>query len=159
MIIQLSQYARRFPVYDKNTIYLPRQYLQISHERIHIKRYASKARHIIGFPCGICTEELGNPVYPPARRKLKEHGIDCSGKTARQITKADYGKFDYIFCADSYNIKNALRIFGGDPENKVCRLLDLTEHPRDIADPWYTGNFDITYNDITEGCHAFLNKI
>lgn len=105
------------------------------------------------------TEEIGNPVYPPARRKLKEHGIDCSGKTARQITKSDYINFDYIFCADSYNIKNALRIFGGDPEKKVCRLLDLTSNPRDIADPWYTGNFDITWDDIVEGCTAFLNKV
>ena len=105
------------------------------------------------------TEEIGNPVYPPARHKLKEHGIDCTGKTARQITKADYKKFDFIFCADSYNIKNTLRIFGGDPENKVCRLLDLTDRPRDIADPWYTGNFDITWNDIVEGCEAFLDKI
>ena len=105
------------------------------------------------------TEEIGNPVYPPARRKLKENGIDCAGKTARQITKADYKNFDYIFCADSYNIKNALRIFGGDPENKVCRLLDLTDCPRDIADPWYTGNFDVTWNDIVEGCEDFLKKI
>ena len=105
------------------------------------------------------TEEIGNPVYPPARNKLRANGIDCTGKTARQITKADYKKFDYIFCADSYNIKNALRIFGGDPENKVCRLLDLTDRPRDIADPWYTGNFDITWDDIVEGCEAFLNKI
>ena len=105
------------------------------------------------------TEELGNPVYPPARRKLKEHGIDCSGKTARQITKSDYERFDYIFCADSNNIRNALRIFGDDPEQKIRRLLDITSHPRDIADPWYTGNFDITYNDIIEGCEAFLNKL
>ena len=105
------------------------------------------------------TEEIGNPVYPPARNKLRAHGIDPSGKTARQITKADYKKFDYIFCADSYNIKNALRIFGSDPENKVCRLLDLTDRPRDIADPWYTGNFDITWDDIAEGCEAFLDKI
>ena len=105
------------------------------------------------------TEEIGNPVYPPARNKLRVHGIDPSGKTARQITKADYKKFDYIFCADSYNIKNALRIFGGDPENKVCRLLDLTDRPRDIADPWYTGNFNITWDDIVEGCEAFLDKI
>jgi len=105
------------------------------------------------------TEEIGNPVYPPARNKLRAHGIDPSGKTARQITKADYKKFDYIFCADSYNIKNALRIFGGDPENKGCRLLDLTDRPRDIADPWYTGNFDITWDDIVEGCEAFLDKI
>ena len=105
------------------------------------------------------TEELGNPVYPPARRKLKEHGIDCSGKTARQITKSDYERFDYIFCADSNNVRNALRIFGDDPEQKIRRLLDITSHPRDIADPWYTGNFDITYNDIIEGCEAFLNKL
>ena len=105
------------------------------------------------------TEEIGNPVYPPARNKLRANGIDCTGKTARQITKADYKKFDYIFCADSYNIKNAMRIFGSDPENKVCRLLDLTDRPRDIADPWYTGNFDITWDDIVEGCEAFLDKI
>ena len=105
------------------------------------------------------TEELGNPVYPPAKRKLKENGIDSSGKTARQITKADYKKFDYIFCADSYNIKNSLRIFGGDPENKVCRLLDITDRPRDIADPWYTGNFDVTWDDIVEGCEAFLKSV
>ena len=105
------------------------------------------------------TEELGNPVYPPARRKLKEHGIDCSGKTARQITKSDYERFDYIFCADSNNVRNALRIFGDDPEQKIRRLLDITSHPRDIADPWYTGNFEITYNDIVEGCEAFLNKL
>ncbi len=105
------------------------------------------------------TEELGNPVYPPARNKLREHGINPSGKTARQITKADYKRFDYIFCADSYNIKNALRIFGGDPENKVCRLLDLTDRPRDIADPWYTGNFNVTWDDIVEGCEVFLDKI
>lgn len=105
------------------------------------------------------TEEIGNPVYPPARNKLRTNGIDCTGKTARQITKADYKKFDYIFCADSYNVKNAMRIFGSDPENKVCRLLDLTDRPRDIADPWYTGNFDITWDDIVEGCEAFLDKI
>ena len=105
------------------------------------------------------TEELGNPVYPPARRKLKEHGIDCSGKTARQITKSDYEKYDYIFCADSNNVRNSLRIFGGDSEQKICRLLDLTSRPRDIAAPWYTGNFDITYDDIIEGCEAFLNKL
>ena len=105
------------------------------------------------------TEELGNPVYPPARNKLKEHGIDCRGKTARQITKADYKNFDYIFCADSYNIKNAMRIFGSDPAGKVRRLLDITDNPRDIADPWYTGNFDITYDDIIEGCEAFLNTL
>lgn len=101
-------------------------------------------------------EEIGNPVYPPARRKLKEHGIDPIGKRARQMTKADYGEYDYLLAAEQYNIRNMLRITGGDPDRKICRLLDFSDRPRDIADPWYTGDFDTAWEDIVEGCEAFL---
>lgn len=101
-------------------------------------------------------EEIGNPVYPPARRKLREHGIDPVGKTARQMTRADYQEYDYLLAAERYNITNMLRITGGDPEHKIFRLLDFSDRPRDIDDPWYTGDFDAAWDDIVEGCEAFL---
>mgnify|MGYP000924127619 CR=1 FL=1 len=97
------------------------------------------------------TEEIwngiGNPVYPPAKRELAKHGISCEGKRAVQITKADYGKYDYILGMEERNIRNILRIVGKDPEGKVKLLLDYSDNPRDIADPWYTGNFEITFNE------------
>lgn len=106
------------------------------------------------------TEEIwngvGNPVYPPAKRELAKHGISCEGKRAVQITKADYGKYDYILGMEERNIRNILRIVGKDPEHKVKLLLDYSDHPRDIADPWYTGNFESTYRDVVEGCEEFL---
>lgn len=102
------------------------------------------------------TEELGNDVYPPARRKLAEHGIHCDGHSARQITRADYNYYDLIIGMDSYNLRNMNRIFGGDPEGKICLLLDFTDRPGDVADPWYTGNFDATYRDCLEGCTEIL---
>ena len=104
----------------------------------------------------------GNPVYPPARRELLLHGIgttgytDFSDKRAVQLTRADYDKFDYLLCADERNVRNSIRITGGDPENKIRRLLDFSYEPRDIADPWYTGVSDITYKDIDEGLRSFL---
>ena len=101
-------------------------------------------------------EEIGNPVYPPARRKLKEHGIDPIGKTARQMTRQDYQDYDYLLAAERYNVSNMLRITGGDPEHKISRLLDFSDRPRDIDDPWYTGDFDTAWADIVEGCEAFL---
>lgn len=104
-------------------------------------------------------EELGNPVYPPARRELMKHGISCSGKTARQMTAADYSRYDYIPIMDRNNQRNIMRIIGGDPENKVRLLMDYTGHPRDVADPWYTGDFEQTWRDITEGCQALLQYI
>ena len=106
------------------------------------------------------TEEIwngvGNPVYPPVKRELAKHGISCEGKRAVQITKADYGKYDYILGMEERNIRNILRIVGKDPEHKVKLLLDYSDHPRDIADPWYTGNFESTYRDVVEGCEGFL---
>ena len=105
------------------------------------------------------TEEIGNPVYPPARRKLAEHGIGCAGKTARQMTRADYDRYDLLVGMDEANIRNMRRISGDDPEGKIHQLLDFTERPGEVADPWYTGNFDATWRDVLEGCQCLLNKI
>ncbi|HIS30347.1 MAG TPA: low molecular weight phosphotyrosine protein phosphatase [Candidatus Limivivens intestinipullorum] len=104
-------------------------------------------------------EECGNPVYPPARRKLAEHGISAEGKRARTMTRQDYDKFDYLLGMEEWNIRNILRIVGKDPEHKVHRLLDYSAKPRDIADPWYTGDFDTTWNDISEGLNGFLETL
>lgn len=103
------------------------------------------------------TEEIGNPVHSGTRRKLREHGISTDGKYAVQLTKSDYDKYDLLIGMDSANIRNMKRITGGD--EKIVRLLDLTDEPRDVADPWYTGDFDTTYNDIVKGCKALLNKL
>lgn len=105
------------------------------------------------------TEEIGNPVHPGTRKKLSSFNINTTGKKAVQITKSDYEKYDYIFLMDNNNIRNIKRIIDSDPDNKICRFLDITNNPRDIADPWYTGNFDETYNDILEGCTAFIKKL
>lgn len=109
------------------------------------------------------TEEIwngvGNPVYPPAKAELAKHGISCGGKRAVQLTKSDYDKSDYLLGMDSANIRNMERMTGHAHGEKIFRLLDFSENPRDIADPWYTGDFSLTYSDIVEGCTAFLNKI
>lgn len=104
------------------------------------------------------TEEIGNAVYPPARRKLAEHGISSAGKTARQLTRDDYGRFDLLVGMDSWNIRNMNAICGGDPEGKIHRLLDFTSRPGDVADPWYTGDFEATWRDVLEGCQAILKR-
>ena len=102
-------------------------------------------------------EELGNPVYPPARKKLREHGIDCAGKTARQLTRADYALWDLIIGMDQANLRNMQRLFGGDPEGKLRLLLDYSGRPgASVADPWYTGDFDATWRDVSEGCAGLL---
>ena len=100
------------------------------------------------------TEEIGNPVYPPARRKLAEHGISCKGKTARQMSRRDYDDYDLLIGMDRYNMRNMRSICGGDPEGKLRMLLN-----RDVADPWYTGNFDETYADVVRGCAALLEEL
>jgi len=104
------------------------------------------------------TEEIGNEVYPPARRKLAEHNISCKGKTARQMTRSDYSRFDLLIGMDDWNIRNMTRICGGDPEKKIKKLMDYTNRPGDVADPWYTGNFEATWRDVLEGCQALLNQ-
>ena len=104
-------------------------------------------------------EEIGNPVYPPARRKLAEHGIGCEGHAARQLVRADYDAFDLLIGMDSANLRNMRRICGGDPEGKMRLLLDFTDRPGDVADPWYTGDFDATWRDVDEGCRALLASL
>ena len=100
------------------------------------------------------TEEIGNPVYPPARRKLAEHGISCNGHAARQMTRADYNRYDLLIGMDSANLRNMTRIAGGDPEGKIRPLL----YDKDVADPWYTGNFEATWQDVLRGCQALLEE-
>ena len=105
------------------------------------------------------TEEIGNEVYPPAKRKLAEHSISCKGKTARQMTKDDYFYYDFLIAMDRNNLRNMTRFVGDDPEGKVSLLMDYTSSPRDVADPWYTGDFDKTWQDVNEGIRGFLASI
>lgn len=105
------------------------------------------------------TEEIGNPVYPPARRKLAEHGIRCAGKTARQMRRADYEAYDLLIGMDRANLRNMERICGGDPNGKMRLLMDYTDRPGQVADPWYTGDFDATWRDVEDGCHGLLRQL
>ncbi len=105
------------------------------------------------------TEETGNPVYPPARRKLAEHGIGCSGKTARQLVQADYDRYDLLIGMDQSNLRNMRRICGGDPDGKLHLLMEYTTRPGEVADPWYTGDFDATWQDVLEGCKGLLEAV
>ena len=105
------------------------------------------------------SEELGNPVYPPVRSLLRTHGIDCSGKTARQMTAADYDNYDLLICMDGANLRNMQRICGGDPDNKMHLLLDYTDRPGSVADPWYTRDFEATWRDVQRGCAALLESL
>ena len=118
---------------------------------------------IIVASCATSTEEIwgdrGNPVYPPAKRELLKHGISCEGKTAVQLKKSDYDKYDLFVAMDSMNVRNIMRIFGSDKEGKVSKLLDHTSEKGDVADPWYTDRFDVTYNDIERGCKALLKEL
>ncbi len=103
--------------------------------------------------------EVGNPVYPPARAELKKHGISSDGKRAVQLTKADYENYDLLIAMDSMNIRNMMKIIGSDPENKVKKLMDYTSRRGDVADPWWTGDFETTYRDIFEGCSGLLKEL
>ena len=105
------------------------------------------------------TEEIGNEVYPPAKRKLAEHGISCKSKTARQLTRRDYDHFDLLIGMDTWNIRNMTRMCGGDPEGKIRQLMDYTQRPGDVADPWYTGDFEATWRDVLEGCQGLLSQL
>ncbi|MBR2780274.1 MAG: low molecular weight phosphotyrosine protein phosphatase [Eubacteriaceae bacterium] len=109
------------------------------------------------------TEEIfhgiGNPVYPPAVRELSRHGISCEGKRAVHLYREDYAKYDLIIGMDHNNLRNMRRILGDDPEGKISLLLDFTGSPQDIADPWYTGDFERTWDDILRGCTALLDEL
>ena len=104
-------------------------------------------------------EEVGNTVYPPARQKLAEHGISCKGKTARQLCAEDYSYYDLLIGMEKANLRSMQRICGGDPEGKMHLLLDGTANPHDVADPWYTGDFDAAWHDIEIGCRSLLEKL
>lgn len=104
-------------------------------------------------------EELGNPVYPPARRKLAEHGITCQGHAARQMTAADYDQFDLLIGMDQHNLRNMNHICGGDPNHKLHLLMDYTDRPGEVADPWYTGDFERTWQDVLAGCQGLLAQL
>ena len=104
-------------------------------------------------------EEIGNPVYPPARRKLAEHGIACDGHAARQLTRADYEKYDLLIGMDRANLRDMYRICGGDFSGKLHLLMDYTDHPRDVADPWYTEDFEATWQDVLAGCQGLLREL
>ena len=101
-------------------------------------------------------EEIGNPVYPPAREILAQHGISCDGKRAVQLTRADYEKYDYLIGMDSANMRNMKHMLGGDPDGKMYKLMSFAGSDRDVADPWYTRNFEVTYRDVEEGCKGLL---
>ena len=105
------------------------------------------------------TEEIGNGVYPPARRKLQEHGISCAGHAARQLRQADYQAYDLLVGMDRANLRNMLRICGGDPEGKISLLMDHTSRRGEVADPWYTGDFETTWQDVLEGCQGLLEQL
>ena len=105
------------------------------------------------------TEEIGNPVYPPARRKLAEHGIDCAGKTARQLKRDDYERFDLLIGMDRANLRNMTRICGGDRLGKLRLLMEYAGQPdQEVADPWYTGDFEATWRDVAAGCRRLLEQ-
>ena len=110
-------------------------------------------------PAAVSREELGNPVYPPAKAVLNSMGISCAGKYARQMNVKDYEYFDYLICMDDSNMRNMLRICGGDPENKMYRLLDFTTAPGEVSDPWYSGDFQTTKKDIADGLEALLEHL
>ena len=108
---------------------------------------------------GTSSEEIGNDVHYGIVRKLDSVGVPVEHRQATKLVKLDYDKFDYIIGMEDRNVRDIMTIIDEDPDEKVCRLLDYSDNPRDIADPWYTGNFDITYNDVVEGCNAFLESI
>ncbi|MBO4675636.1 MAG: low molecular weight phosphotyrosine protein phosphatase [Elusimicrobiaceae bacterium] len=105
------------------------------------------------------TEEIGNPVYPPARQKLAEHGISCAGKTARQLTCDDYNAYDLLIAMDHANIHNIERICGPDNARKIHLLMEYANSAREVADPWYTGDFEQTWQDVLAGCRGLLKKL
>ena len=117
-------------------------------DQFHIESRATSSEEIWG--------GRGNPVYPPARKILAQHGISCEGKEAQRLTKEDYQNYDYIIGMDSENMRWMKRMLNGDPEGKLSLLMDYTDHPRSVADPWYTGDFEATWHDVVEGCEGLL---
>ena len=109
--------------------------------------------------CATSTEEIGNPVYPPARAELARRGIPCEKRRARQLTRSDYNDYDLLLCMDDWNVRNTLRIVGSDADGKVHKLLEYAGRSGDVADPWYSDRFDVAYADILAGCEGLLRAI
>ncbi len=123
-----------------------------------VKKFGKESEFVIASRA-TSTEELGNPVYPPARAELAKHGLSSEGKFAIQLKATDYGDFDLFVGMDSANIRNMHRIFGIDPDAKIKKLMDFTDRGGDVADPWYTRDFDVTYRDVYDGCEGLLKSI
>ena len=121
------------------------------------QRAAQRGLACVSESAATSREEIGNPIYPPARRKLRQMGVPFGDHRAVQMTRADYDRYDLLLAMDRANVRNMTAIAGGDPAGKIRRLLDYGPRPRDIADPWYTGDFDATYADLEEGCAALLD--
>lgn len=130
---------------------------------VHLAQESGVGERFSVASCATSTEEIiggiGNPVYPPAKRELARHGITCDGKRAVQLKKSDYDRYDHLICMDDNNVRNALRILGSDPERKLSKLMDHTSRGGNVADPWYSGNFEIAYRDIEDGCKALLQEL
>lgn len=128
-----------------------------------LNRYGLTAADFEIASAATSTEEIGNPVYPPARRMLNSHGIDCSGHAARQMNQRDYDYYDYIVLMDRNNLRNLRWNISAvqykDEAKKISMMMDWTSRPGDVADPWYTGNFDATWRDVNEGCNGLLDHI
>jgi len=129
----------------------------------HIAEKRGLSRHFRVSSSATSTEEIwgdvGNPVYPPAKAELQKHGISCEGKRAVRLKKSDYAEYDIFVGMDSANIRNMHRILGDDSDGKIHKLLKFAGRDDDVADPWYSGRFDVTWKDIYEGCSALLEKL
>ena len=148
--------------YEEYPVYLPRNICRSPMAEFVMKDLVKRAGLASQFhieSAATSREEIGNPVYPPARRKLAEHGISCNGHAARQLTNQDYDKYDLLIGMDSANLRNMYRICGGDFAGKLHLLMDYTDHPRDVADPWYTEDFESTWRDVLEGCQGLLKEL
>ena len=124
---------------------------------LHLLRQAGAEGRIVAESAGVSAEELGNDIYPAARRKLQAEGIPFQRRAARKIRTGDYQAYDWLIGLESRHVSAMCRVFGGDPEEKICRLMDFTARPRDVADPWYTDDFDTAYREILEGCQGLLD--
>ena len=125
-------------------------------------KHLVRQRGLTGFTvasAATSTEEIGNPVYPPARAVMARHGIPVEKRGARQLTRADYDAYDLLIGMDNANIRNMHRMLGGDPQGKIFRLMDFTHRPGEVADPWYSDRFDECYEDVLEGCEALLQYV
>ena len=160
--LRLSKFTEKD--YDENLIYLLGQYLPqpdggVRDEGLGRRRQGLLRRVSYRIGGDHAARRSAIPVYPPARRKLAEHGISCEGHAARQLTAQDYEEYDLLIGMEGANLKNMQRICGGDPAGKMHRLLDYTDRPGDVADPWYTGDFEATWRDVSEGCKCLLAEI